>query len=72
MRKRDEITLTDSEAAALTADHRAILVKFCDGLSYQDIALELGVPIGTVRSRLNRARRKLIALREAAAQKEAA
>ena len=31
--------------------------------SYEDRARELGIPIGTVRSRLHRARAKLVALR---------
>lgn len=41
----------------LTAEHRAVLVlKELDGLKYDQIAEVLGVPIGTVRSRLHRAR----------------
>lgn len=45
----------------LSADHRAILEA--EG-SYEDKAASLNIPLGTVRSRLNRARAKLIALRE--------
>lgn len=45
----------------LDAEHRAVLVMYeIDGLSCESIAQEIGVPIGTVYSRLNRARRKLV------------
>jgi RNA polymerase sigma-70 factor (ECF subfamily) len=45
---------------ALAPDHRAVVVlKEFDGLRYEEIAATLGVPIGTVRSRLHRARREL-------------
>ena len=40
-----------------------ILFAFKD-LTYQEIATELGIPIGTVRSRLARARRHLRSLLE--------
>jgi len=42
---------------ALAPDHRAVVVlKEFDGLRYEEIAAILGVPVGTVRSRLHRAR----------------
>lgn len=44
----------------LGPEHRAIVVlKDFDGRRYEEIAELLGVPVGTVRSRLHRARREL-------------
>ncbi len=45
---------------ALHPDHRAVVVmKDLDGLRYEEIAEILCVPVGTVRSRLHRARAEL-------------
>lgn len=53
----------------LSTEHRAVLVmKDLDGLKYEDIAEAMGVPIGTVRSRLHRARLELRALLEGESQ----
>lgn len=44
----------------LPEDQRLVLVMICiDGLSYQEAATTLEVPVGTVMSRLARARRRL-------------
>lgn len=44
----------------LSPDHRQILLLVgLEGLSYRDVAAELGIPIGTVMSRLARARDQL-------------
>jgi RNA polymerase sigma-70 factor (ECF subfamily) len=46
--------------ARLSPEHREVLLlKDIDGLKYEDIAVLLGVPIGTIRSRLHRARLEL-------------
>lgn len=49
-----------SALASLLPDHRAVVVlKDLDGLPYEEIALLLKIPVGTVRSRLHRARCEL-------------
>ena len=46
--------------ATLSEDHRAVLVlRDLDGYTYEEIAKILAIPIGTVRSRLHRARLEL-------------
>jgi len=46
--------------SALAPDHRAVVVlKEFDGLRYEEVAAVLGIPVGTVRSRLHRARCEL-------------
>lgn len=50
---------------ALSPDQRAcIVLRSIEGLSYQEIAESLNININTVRTRLKRAREKLIALRK--------
>jgi RNA polymerase sigma-70 factor (ECF subfamily) len=45
---------------ALAPDHRAVVVmKEFDGMRYEEIGSILGIPVGTVRSRLHRARGEL-------------
>lgn len=61
-RTEDERVLADA-MAKLSPEHRAVLVlKDIDGLKYEEIAEAMGVPIGTVRSRLHRARLELKSL----------
>jgi RNA polymerase sigma-70 factor (ECF subfamily) len=44
----------------LAPHHREVLVlRFFEGLSYEDIADVVGSPLGTVRSRLHHAKRAL-------------
>jgi RNA polymerase sigma-70 factor (ECF subfamily) len=58
-RSEDERQLHDA-MNRLSYEHREVLVlKDIEGLKYEDIAEALGVPIGTIRSRLHRARLEL-------------
>ena len=46
--------------ASLPADQRSVFVlRFHESMSYEEISRTLDLPIGTVMSRLNRARQKL-------------
>jgi RNA polymerase sigma factor (sigma-70 family) len=55
-------------AVALTrlpaAERDVLLLHVWEGLAYDDVAAAVGIPVGTVRSRLNRARRRLRELTE--------
>jgi RNA polymerase sigma-70 factor (ECF subfamily) len=58
-RTEDEARLHEA-MARLSAEHKDVLVlKDIDGMKYEEIAEVLGVPIGTIRSRLHRARLEL-------------
>ncbi|VTR94947.1 rna polymerase sigma factor : RNA polymerase sigma factor OS=Blastopirellula marina DSM 3645 GN=DSM3645_09692 PE=3 SV=1: Sigma70_r2: Sigma70_r4_2 [Gemmata massiliana] len=58
-RTEDERQLSDA-IARLSTEHRDVLVlKDLEGMKYEEIAEVLGVPIGTIRSRLHRARLEL-------------
>src|SRR5262249_38977465 len=50
-----------AEAVTLlpAGERDALLLHVWEGLSYEDVAVALEVPVGTVRSRINRARRRL-------------
>lgn len=55
-----EVSLVGRALERLPADRRDILVLVCvQGLSYEEVAQKLDIPVGTVRSRLSRARSQL-------------
>ncbi|MEX2561945.1 MAG: sigma-70 family RNA polymerase sigma factor [Nitriliruptoraceae bacterium] len=59
--------LVRAALSALSAHHRAVIALVdLDGLSYQEAADLLDIPVGTVMSRLHRARRKVRGHLEAA------
>ena len=60
--RRESRRLLARALAGLSADHRAVLALFSlEGLSHREIAETLGIPEGTVWSRLHLARKKLSA-----------
>jgi RNA polymerase sigma factor (sigma-70 family) len=59
---KDDATLLEAATAELPVPVRETLVLRCQGLAYREIAQVTGAPIGTVMSRLARARDKLIAI----------
>lgn len=54
--------LADALAAIEPRDRDVLLLVAWGGLSYDEIATVLAIPVGTVRSRLNRARRRTSAV----------
>lgn len=59
LERRETLAALEHALGELSGEHRAVLALRAAGLEYEDIALELGLPVGTIRSRLNRARRSL-------------
>ena len=56
--------MADAIDALPDAERQTLLLFAWEELSYQEIAIALEVPVGTVRSRLNRARHRLRELSE--------
>lgn len=60
LERADLARLVQAELAHLTEEHRLILVlRDIQGLPYEEIARTLGLELGTVRSRLHRARTEM-------------
>lgn len=57
--KTERLALADAVAALPLSFREAIVLREIEGLSYKEIARVADVPIGTVMSRLARARRLL-------------
>ncbi len=55
----DEVAVARALAALPARDRDALLLMAWADLAYEDIAAVLGIPVGTVRSRINRARTRL-------------
>ncbi|HEY2910456.1 MAG TPA: sigma-70 family RNA polymerase sigma factor, partial [Gemmataceae bacterium] len=65
LERTEEEALLHAALVRLSTEHRDVLVmKDMDGLKYEEIAEVIGVPIGTIRSRLHRARLELRELLE--------
>ncbi len=65
--EREVLALRSRIAALHTRDREALLLYAWQGMTYEEIAIALGVPVGTVRSRLNRVRERLDPVRRARA-----
>jgi RNA polymerase sigma-70 factor (ECF subfamily) len=60
LERRELREMIQKELVQLTEQHRLVLIlRDIQGMSYEDIAETLGVELGTVRSRLHRARMEL-------------
>jgi RNA polymerase sigma-70 factor, ECF subfamily len=60
-----EVKAVGKAMEKMSAEHKEILIMVCvKGMQYQEVADVLQIPVGTVRSRLSRARNQLIALME--------
>ena len=64
IQREEQAALIDRLLGYLNTDQRTCMVlRNIEGLSYEEIAEALKIPINTVRSRLKRAREKLLQIR---------
>ena len=63
----ESVIFTEEELAAISPDRRDVLERLGRKMRYREIADDLGIKIGTVRSRINRARKDIDRLRAASA-----
>jgi RNA polymerase sigma-70 factor (ECF subfamily) len=52
-------TVADAVTSLPHPERDALVLHVWEGLSYEEVAVALGIPVGTVRSRINRARGRL-------------
>ncbi len=58
--RKAELQRVGEALKTLSDDHRNVLIMVCiHGMAYEQVAGNLDIPVGTVRSRLSRAREKL-------------
>lgn len=66
-----ELMKVNEAMSLLSSEHSEVLVMVCvQGMRYQDVAEALDIPVGTVRSRLSRAREQLQILMETPSAKD--
>jgi RNA polymerase sigma-70 factor (ECF subfamily) len=60
LQSQERVQLLRSALDELADDYRnALILKEIEGLPYEEIAAVMGCPVGTVRSRIHRARHEL-------------